>query len=264
MLPFYSFPIFAETIALTISKDKLNIEKIKLHFKGKKSFETKDVIVFYREDEPKIKPTTVNWRVHNLVQSGVLSRIGRGVFTIGEGKVNFIPEISVKLKKLNTKLKKQFPFLKICLWDTSVINEFMIHQPGKFYLMVEVEKEASESVFYFLKDSKSNVFLEPSADIINKYVSNEKDVVIVTSLVSEAPTQNIKDISTITLEKMLVDIFCDTIIFNAQQGSEMKTIFEVAFKKYTINESRIFRYADRRRKKESFDAYLKNKIVGSK
>lgn len=132
----------------------------------------------------------------------------------------------------------------------------MIHQPGKFYILAEVEKDATESVFYFLKDNKLNVFLEPTADIISKYASNEQDVIIVTSLVSEAPTQNIQGVNTITIEKMLVDVFSDPVIFAAQQGSEMKTIFREAFGKYTINENRMLRYADRRRKKESFSNYL--------
>tara|TARA_R110000868_G_scaffold240563_1_gene495027 strand:- start:121 stop:366 length:246 start_codon:yes stop_codon:yes gene_type:complete len=51
---------------------------------------------------------------------------------------------------------------------------------------------------------------------------------------------------------MLVDIFCDNVIFSAQQGAEMRTIFKEVFSKYTYNESRMYRYADRRRKKESF------------
>ena len=189
------------------------------------------------------------------MQAGVLSRIGRGKFTIGEG-ISYVPEISTKLKALNTKLKKHFPYLKMCLWRTSIINEFMIHQPGKFYILVEVEKDATESVFYFLKDNKLNVFLEPTADIINKYASNEQDAIIVSSLVSEAPTQNVQGVNSITIEKMLVDIFSDPIIFASQQGSEMKTIFKEAFSKYTINENRMLRYADRRRKKESFRNYL--------
>jgi hypothetical protein len=189
------------------------------------------------------------------VQAGILSRIGRGKFIIGQGK-NYVPEVSTKLKTLYGKLKRQFPYLKMCLWNTSVINEFMVHQPGKFYLLVEVEKEAAESAFYFLKENRSNVFLEPSADIISKYASNEQNTIIVTSLVSEAPTQNVKGVNSITIEKMLVDIFSDPIIFAAQQGTEMKTIFKEAFSKYTINENRMLRYADRRRKKESFSSFL--------
>jgi len=133
----------------------------------------------------------------------------------------------------------------------------MIHQPGKFYLLVEVEKESMESVFYFLKENKHPVYLNPGTDIISKYISSEKNTIIIKPLVSEAPLQNIKDVNTITIEKMLVDIFCDEIIFSAQQGSEMKNIFNDAFKKYTIHENRMLRYADRRRRKEELIKYLK-------
>ena len=49
---------------------------------------------------------------------------------------------------------------------------------------------------------------------------------------------------------MLVDVFCDDVIFSAQQGSEMRTLFKEALSKYSVNENRMLRYADRRRKKE--------------
>ena len=75
-------------------------------------------------------------------------------------------------------------------------------------------------------------------------------------LVSEAPTQKIAGINTVTIEKMLVDLFCDGILYAAQQGSERVTIFREAFEKYTINESRMLRYAGRRRKKEELRSYL--------
>ena len=46
-----------------------------------------------KQFETKVKETTVNWRIYTLVQTGVLSRIGRGKFTLGETK-NFVPQIS--------------------------------------------------------------------------------------------------------------------------------------------------------------------------
>jgi hypothetical protein len=132
----------------------------------------------------------------------------------------------------------------------------MIHQPGRFYILIEVEKEATQSVFFFLKEEKYPVFVEPTEDIFEKYLSEEKENLIVTSLVTESPLQKIDGLNTVTIEKMLVDIFCDELIFSAQQGSEMKTIFLEAMSKYSVNENRMLRYADRRRKKESFRIYL--------
>lgn len=146
----------------------------------------------------------------------------------------------------------------MCIWNTSSLNEFMIHQPGKFYLLIEVDKDAAQSVFYFLKDNRFSVFIEPTMDFIEKYITDERETLIVKSLVSEAPLQTINRINLPTIEKMLVDIFCDDVIFAAQQGFEMRTILQEALSKYAVNENRMLRYADRRRKKESFLEYLKS------
>ena len=94
---------------LTIANDKLNIDKLKTHFKDKKVFETANVIAFYNKFEKEVHQTTINWRIYSLVQTGILKRIGRGKFSIGEGK-NYIPEISAKLKTTYKKLKKEFPY----------------------------------------------------------------------------------------------------------------------------------------------------------
>ncbi len=132
----------------------------------------------------------------------------------------------------------------------------MIHQPGRFYILIEVEKEATQSVFFYLKEEKYPVFVDPTEDIFENYLSEEKENLIVKSLVTEAPLQKIAGLNTVTIEKMLVDIFSDELIFSAQQGSEMKTIFLEALSKYSVNENRMLRYADRKRKKESFRNYL--------
>ena len=205
--------------------------------------------------EPKIKTTTINWRVYYLVQAGVLNRIGRGKFAIGGNRI-YLPEISAKIKSIHSKLKKEFPYLRICIWNTSSFNEFMIHQPGRFYILIEVDKDASQSVFFYLKENKFSVFIDPTKDLIEKYIPDEKETLIVKSLVSEAPVQIINRINIATIEKMLVDIFCDDVIFAAQQGSEMRIIFKEAMIKYSVNENRMLRYADRRRKKDSFREYL--------
>lgn len=253
MLPYYSFSYLCIKIR-PIATDKLNIDKVKDHFKDNPVFETRDIFAFYKEEDKSVKQTTINWRVYTLIQMGILQRIGRGKFALGEGR-NYIPEISPKMKSVFTKIKREYPYLNVCIWHTSLLNEFMLHQPSRFYYLVEVDKEATNSVFYFLRESKIAAFLEPTKEILEQYTPNEKDVFIVKSLVSEAPLVNVKGVNTASIEKMLVDIFCDEVTFSAQQGSEMRTIFNEAFGKYTINHSKMLRYADRRRKKEVFNKF---------
>jgi hypothetical protein len=210
---------------------------------------------FYASKGQKINATTVNWRIYKLAQEGVITRVSRGEFTLGFGK-SYFPILSNKQISIYRKLKAEFPFLKICIWDTSVINEFMLQQPGKFYNLVEVEKEGMESLFYFLKEKNMPVYLDPSPELIQRYLSDVKDPWIVKLLVTESPTQEINGINTATLEKILVDIFCDALLFDAQQGSEMDRIFIEAFEKYALSESKMVRYASRRRRKQELETYL--------
>jgi hypothetical protein len=210
---------------------------------------------FYRALEPEVKKSAVNWRIYTLMQEGILNRVGRGRFSLGKGNA-YTPELSNKLNSVYKKIKSDFPFLTVCLWSTSVFNEFMLHQPGRYYQLIEVEKDALESVFFYLKDRNYSVFMEPSEELIRRYMIDEKESWIVKTLVTEAPTQIVNGITTVTIEKLLVDIFCDPVIFNAQQGSEMNQIFFEAFEKYSISESKMLRYASRRRKKKELDNYL--------
>ncbi len=193
--------------------------------------------------------------MYALIEMGVLTRIGRGKFILGKTKV-YHPDITTKLKAVYNKLIKEFPYVDICVWNTSTLNEFMKHQPGVFYFIIEVEKDVTQSVFYFLKELEYPVFIEPTSDILEKYLPIDKEAFIIKPLVSESPTQLVNGITTISIEKLLVDIFCDDIIFSAQQGSEMRTIFNEAFSKYTVNQSKMLRYANRRGKKEAFQEYL--------
>ena len=88
----------------TIANDKTNIAKLQIQFKEQSIFGNNDIVNFYREFEPSLTETNINWRVYNLVQTGVLSRIGRGKFTLGEC-VNFVPQISSNLKDDDSESK---------------------------------------------------------------------------------------------------------------------------------------------------------------
>jgi predicted transcriptional regulator of viral defense system len=219
-----------------------------------------EIATLFREFEPNLNQTTINWRIYSLVQSGMIDRVGRGKFSIST-RDKFTPIISSRIYDLKLKLKKEFPYLSFCLWDTSILNEFMIHQPGLFYTIVEVEKDATESVFYFLKDQKHTVFINPSSEMLERYVQFDQHNIIVKNFITEAPTKLIEDVNTVTLEKVLVDIFCDTTLFSAQQGVEMRTIFQEAFRKYSLNTDKMFRYSARRGNKKNFGEFFSSILI---
>jgi hypothetical protein len=138
----------------------------------------------------------------------------------------------------------------------------MLHQPGIFYTIVEVETDKDQrlmyahSVFNFLNSTSKFVYLDPKSEIFDLYTSMNQDALIVIPMVSEAPLQKIDKILTITIEKLLVDLFCEKVLFTAQQGAELATIYNNAFDTYTINRSKLLRYAARRNQKMQIQEYL--------
>ena len=218
-------------------------------------FQSSDLVEFYRTFEDDLNRSTINWRVHSLVDRGILKRIGRGVFKLGENKP-YTPVISQDLKTLYPQVKNEFPYIEFCIWNTSLLNKFMLHQPFNFVTLIETEREVIEPVFHFLQEEKPNVFLNPDEDVINNYVLGRNDAFIVKPLISESPLLEIDGVRTPTVEKILVDLFCDTDLFVTYQGVERSRIYEDAFSRYTINEKMMLRYADRRKRKGTLSEYL--------
>ena len=79
-----------------------------------------------------------------LVKDGVLSRVSKGVFNVGENR-SYHPVVDAKLKKLAKTIGKQFPFAEFCLWDTAFINEMSGSVYDSFHyreILKHLQKEA--------------------------------------------------------------------------------------------------------------------------
>lgn len=251
LMPYHSFYYFCIKNKIIANKS-LHINRLKDEFSDQQKISIQDLINFYKQFEEQIKRSTVDWRIYKLNQEGILHRISRGIYSLSAKEkevIEYKPEINRSLKNLSGILQNKFPYIDICLWSTKWLNEFMLHQPGRFYTILEVEKDAMESVFYELSGQRKDVFLDPSKEILNNYVINTKEPIIITRLITEAPTSEVNNVITTTLEKMLVDIYSEPELYATYQGTEMKRIYQTAFEKYQIIESKMLRYASRRTKK---------------
>jgi DNA-binding Lrp family transcriptional regulator len=234
---------------------KKNKSTLFQYFKKRESFTTNDVFDFFAQTDPAIKRATVNWRIYELVRRGLLKRIGRGMFALGQADC-FLPVLTKKQQTISARLEKQFPLITICCWHTSALKEFFQHLAVYDFLLVEVERDAVDAVFHFIKETHKNTFKEPSREIIENFVLDGKDAVIVKSLISEAPLQETDALTLPTIEKILVDLVADREIFFFLQGHEILNIFESALGKYTVNTDRLLRYAKRRNKREELQKIL--------
>jgi len=218
-------------------------------------FTTKDILSFYRESEPDIPSSTVNWRVYKLVNQGILLRIGKGKFRIGKGSL-YIPEVDNKVVRISKFIKEKFPFIQYCIWRSSSIVEFGHHIPRTNILLVDADRDSSESVFHTLKEEYKTVFYKPGKNLYDNYIYDLQKVIIVRPLVTEAPLQYINNLPTITIEKLLVDAFVDEE-FRFLEGNEINYVYNNAFSRYSVNISKLIRYADRKRKKPEIQQILR-------
>jgi len=166
---------------------------------------------FFSQTQPDIKKATVNWRVWELVRQGFLKRIGRGMYALGQGNC-FLPLLT-KNKNYFFPDKKQFPLITFCCWHTSALKEFFQHFAVYDFLLIETERETIDAVFHFIKETNKNTFKEPSRDMMENFVFDGKDAVIVKSLISEAPLQDVDAVTVPTIEKILVDLVADSETF---------------------------------------------------
>ena len=217
---------------------------LKEHFSQQETFDVSDFFRFFRGQNPNISQTAVNWRVHNLVQSGVIQRVGRGIYRLGKSNL-FQMDLSPQIKKIAHSIKKEFPYTNFCVWELAVIN-FFSHNLINFNLFfIDVERDAVDAVYYKLKESQKNVVnIRKTYDDISDLAGN----ICIRPLVSHAPLQKQAKIQVATLEKILVDLATDKEFFPFQ-GNEIFAIYENAFEKYTINESSMLRYATRKEKR---------------
>lgn len=185
----------------------------------------------------------LNSYLAKMVSQGKLERKGQGIY----GKRNnnlFLPEPSEKTSDLYNSVKESFPFTEICVYEGLWISPLMHHLANNQANYIEVEKVASEAVFHFLQNQDKAVFYRPDRTEMDKYVYLGNAPIIVKNMVSESPLQRVRGIKIPTLEKLLVDMYCDPDFFYLQGGEYWRIMHHAH--SYAINTSKMFRYATRR------------------
>lgn len=228
---------------------------------SRKTLSKSDLFSCLYQADPTISMSSFTWRLHQLKKQGLINSPRQGVYSIIIGNI-FTPVISPSLKRIHNKVAKEFPYAQICVWDSRWFNDLMLHQLFRYYLVIEVEKDSTEAVFNTMTDVSKKVFLNPDADIFNRYISNFNEVIIVQSLISESPIIEQDGIKIAPLEKLLVDCVADKDLFAAQQ-SEIDFIFNTARSKYSINTSKIKRYARRRNQLNKIVTLLNKTLANS-
>lgn len=154
------------------------------YFSGMTSFTRDELYTFFRRFDPDLKETTFRWRIHDLKKNKALVAISKGLFTL-YFKPAFSPNPDKTLVKIFKRVEQEFPRLKFCVFNTQLLNEFMLHLPAKSFTILQVEKEALEPVYAFLKATKlGEVFIQPTGKEMERYVFESERAIVLLPLVS--------------------------------------------------------------------------------
>ncbi|HYX07563.1 MAG TPA: DUF6577 family protein [Bacteroidales bacterium] len=229
-------------------------------FKERDVFSREELFNFFRNFEPELKEGTFGWRIYNLKNKGIIKSVKRGLYTISY-KSKYRPHFTDLLIRLSKTINERYSELTYCIWSTNWINEFSQHQASKEILIIEIEKDFVESLYYYLKDQfKYDIYLNPDENTISFYVTESLYPVVIKNLITRSPLDNSTEkhvkIYFPTLEKILVDLFADPKLFYFYQGTELIHIYENAITKYTLNFTKLFSYAKRRGKQNDIKLFM--------
>jgi predicted transcriptional regulator of viral defense system len=231
--------------------NKIDTTLLNRQFKYGNIFGIDDLRSLFYNNQDVSKPQ-INWTAHSLAKRGIIQRVARGKYRLGTTQC-FVPDLSPKAKKPARLIKKEFPYLDFCIWELNKVNFFAHNLINFNVIFADVERVAVETVYRKFKDENIPVYniKKTYEDLIDM-----SGAVCIRPLITGAPLQSVENIPTASLEKILVDLYTDKE-FISFQGTESETIYNSAFTAYTINTSKLLRYASRKGKRDKVNDLLK-------
>jgi hypothetical protein len=235
--------------------------QLRRHFNDKEFFSREDLLQFYRQFDREVTSGALGWRIFDLKKRHIIKNVRTGIYTL-EQKQTFHPAPDLLLKRIGKFLETSLDHHFYNVWTTAWLNELIELQATSFLYVLEVDRDSMQGVFFNLRDSgiSTNLFLKPDEKVIENYISELDKALVIEPMITRAPVMKVKNIIFPTLEKILVDLYCEEKLFFAYQGHQLAKIYEACFDKYIINFSRLFNYSKRRKREEGLKSFLLDNV----
>ena len=233
------------------------IEKLK-NLYGEEGIVTKEnILEILKLKNPMTTEVSLRKQIMQMSRKGLLQSVKQGVYTLNVKPIyHFEPnETLIKIRRIFTR---KYPGISYCIWSSDSLNNFMVHQPFKKLIIFEVEKELLEPTFHLFSDLNFNAFILPDEKTMEQFVIGKENPIIIKPLINKSPTIKVKNCNVPTIEKILVDTYCDKEIFSFYQGSELQNIFNFSDKSVAINYSKLLSYAHGRSRRAEITNFLLN------
>lgn len=217
----------------------------KIFLPKKDIFSHEDLKKLYSQTGKMVSDRQIKYEIKKMIDKKEIARVGRNQYClVKNGEMVYEYQYSDFANNLASDIMQEYPFVNFSISELIQLNEFVNHQIGNNVYFLSIEDDAIDYVFESLKEKYlGKVLIEPSVEMFHKYWS--EGMIIISRLVSEAPKGK-KQFWNTELEKFLVDLYVEELWESSISESELIHLYESAFEKYVIDESRLFRYARRR------------------
>ncbi len=237
--------------------------------------------VFLLHFYPKITESRFRWILHQLKDSGYITKLTDQKFKVNIHNIKQKYEIdnrNIEVIRVlqnfnkerallfNSNESKDLDKLSMSVWESGILNEFTSHQTLSQYIFVEINKYRTEDLFFYLKENIHDWYITRDYKKEQYQLESESRVIVLLPLLSKSPIErdnlSINHYVTIPkIEKILVDIFHERKLFGYYDMRTLKEIFSNVNGKYNIDFTTLLYYARNRGKKNEMVEFI-NSIWG--
>ncbi len=237
-----------------IIQKRLSIKEFISEFSAKGKFSLNEIFLFYQKQNINVKKNAVQWRTNKLIELGIIQRIGRGIYSFGSNP-DFSPPLTFHIKNIYRILMDELSEVKYCIWSTEWIKPYFPEIGDQYFTIVEAERSGWVNSWYKLWKGKTGLtYFSSFFNVFKEY--KKKNIIVIRKIKSESPIFESNGIYFPHLEKMIVDLYCDWDKIYPKKKPTFYILFRKLYKNFSVNESRLLRYADRRKKKKIFEKFL--------
>ncbi len=204
-------------------------------------FSYRDIKILLDLEKISITPSSLKSYLFELSKKKAIYNAGKGWYSAIEKPF----ELNIKpVQVIIRKIKKAFPLLNFSGWSTEQLNTFTHHLLSKFIVFLYVDSDYIRNIADFLESKNFNVYTNPDKSEIEKRFTISEKTVVIRPTISKQP-QNNDNIAPI--EKILIDFLIENKKLNIMEDSEAENVVKKAINSGSINISKFYSYAKRRR-----------------
>ncbi len=229
---------------------------------GKDIFSRNDLYNAAVKELTSFKETDMRNMLEKLLKDRIIIRIAHNQYVRNNNTIavnEYMPIYSDESKEIITEIKNQYPYLRFQVWELTWFNEFLVHLVAHNKIFVDVENDGCEFIYSTLSEKyQCKILLRPSAKELQYYFQGEG--IIVERMISESPRTKGEPYET-PIEKLIVEMFANKSLMSMVSKGDYPYALENMFNKYSIDQTKMLRYARRRNKENELLSYIKEKTT---